>query len=206
MLGLPDRQVDGLALVVTMSDHSALVIHYVPTIVRFVVIDMKGVLRTGLSLSAHEAPSRLFSGYCRPFSRPCVRRRLFSWSFSLHTQLRIFALPRHGRDPAPDLSLSVLPFSLQPWGFSRPSSSDTTARESLSSRRKPNESVVMDFMLPCTPRFLRPPLTSRALCPTYRELGRRRSRCGMQPTEYKRMNACLMFLSPLAARATFPRR
>ena len=47
VLGLLDRQIDGIVLVVSMPDHATFVVDNIPAIQRFVVVDMNGVVRTG---------------------------------------------------------------------------------------------------------------------------------------------------------------
>ena len=48
VLGFADCQVDGFVLGVAMADDFALLVHHVPAVLGFVVIDMKGVVGTGL--------------------------------------------------------------------------------------------------------------------------------------------------------------
>ena len=47
VLGFADCQIDGFALGVAMTDDLALLVHHVPAVLGFVVIDMKGVVGTG---------------------------------------------------------------------------------------------------------------------------------------------------------------
>ena len=48
VLGFADCQVDGFALGVAMPDHLAVLVHHIPAILGFVVINVDGLVRTGL--------------------------------------------------------------------------------------------------------------------------------------------------------------
>lgn len=48
VLGFLNRQIDGVILVVAMTDDPAVLVHHIPAILGFIVVDMDGVLRAGL--------------------------------------------------------------------------------------------------------------------------------------------------------------
>jgi hypothetical protein len=55
VLGFADRQADRFALIVAVTDHPSVMVCHVPTIQLFVVVDMKGMVRTRLhGLFAHD--------------------------------------------------------------------------------------------------------------------------------------------------------
>lgn len=71
MLRLTDGQIDGLALMMAMPDHPAVMVDDIPAILSFVVIDIKGQIGTGIlrrlgHLSGPAATWRLSCGCCRP--------------------------------------------------------------------------------------------------------------------------------------------
>lgn len=43
-LGFANGEVNGLALVMAVPNHTAFIIDYVPAVLRFIVVDVKGVL------------------------------------------------------------------------------------------------------------------------------------------------------------------
>lgn len=53
VLGFSDGKVDGVALVMTMTYDSAVVVHHLPSVQRLVVIDMEGVIGASFSRPGH---------------------------------------------------------------------------------------------------------------------------------------------------------
>lgn len=49
VLGFTDREIDRFRLIVAVPDHPAVMINDIPTILGFVVIDMEGLIGTGLA-------------------------------------------------------------------------------------------------------------------------------------------------------------
>jgi hypothetical protein len=61
LLGFVNRQIDRLALGVGVPDDSAVVIHNIPAVLRLIVIDMNGVIRTCVSADLPlAAPTKRF--------------------------------------------------------------------------------------------------------------------------------------------------
>jgi len=60
VLGFADREIDRFALVMAVSDHPAIMVDYVPTVVRLIEIDMEGGVCAGPACwLCHQRPPKL---------------------------------------------------------------------------------------------------------------------------------------------------
>ena len=88
VLCFTDSQIDRFTLIVAMADHTACVVHNVPAIMGFVVVDVVGLIgaaffRGRCHVSDHARLSPLFCDCFPPFLRPYARQKAYSWSFWL---------------------------------------------------------------------------------------------------------------------------